>query len=111
MGCNSKKIHNIGNEKCKDDYELIASVKGKMCIFDGELSNKFEDVEFQTPTQTNPIDENDADDESSEDEEGSSPSSQVDLAGIGSNNQGTTGGVERNLPHFTLLVMVAYLAM
>ena len=112
MDCTSKSLHSsFGNEKCKDDYDFFG-IKGKTCIFDGELSNGKVEVDHPQPKVSNPTtkEEKEIDDENQVDNQNTS-NNQDNVVSNQVKEEPHVGGVERNLPHFALLVMVAYFAM
>ena len=112
LGCTSKSQHStFGNEKCKDDFDFF-NIKGKTCIFDGDLSNGDVEVDHPQPEASTPTttDEKEIDDKNQEDNQGTSDD-QDNIVHNQVEEEPHIGGVERNLPHFSLLVMVAYFAM
>ena len=91
MDCNSRLVHNITD--CKDNYPLTSEINGKMCVYDGDLSNENVELQEKPRVPTENIKAN------------------ITTQKPPTTTKKTTNGVERNLPHFTFLVMVAYLAM
>ena len=98
MGCTSKSLlSNFGNEKCKDDYDYYGII-GKMCVFDEEKSNGNVEVDHPQPKIIETTVKIDTSTKVTTEQTPTTTTS--------------TNGVERNLPHLTLLMIVAaYFAM